>query len=95
MKFKLLTYFKHLDLFGSGVNFTFNGESSYRSVSGAILSIVVFIVTLLQLEVKWKLFVERGDTKHSKWVEQIEDVSRIDKLDFQETNYNFAIAIVD
>ena len=46
MMINFLTYFKRLDAFGSGVNFTFNGESSYRSVCGAILTIVVFTLTL-------------------------------------------------
>ena len=82
MRFLLISYFKRLDLFGSGVNFTFNGESSYRSVIGAMISIVVFFVTLLQLNVKWQLLVEKSDTRHQEWVEQLKDNGINDKWGF-------------
>ena len=45
-------YFKRLDLYGKGVNFTFDGRSSYQSVCGAILTIVVFTLALFQLSEK-------------------------------------------
>ena len=64
MKVPFVTYFKRFDLFGSGVNFTFDGQSTYQSVCGAILTIVSFILALIFLSEKWVIFINKEDTNH-------------------------------
>ena len=66
MKIPFLKYFKRLDHFGSGVGFTFDGEASYRSIYGAILSIVVFTITIFQLNEKFVVLIEKGDTNFAE-----------------------------
>ena len=93
MKKSFLTYFKRLDIFGSGVNFTFNGESSYKSVCGAILTIIVFFLTLFQFNEKFIILINNGDTNHTQRIEfGVNDVS--DVIGYRETGFNFAFGIV-
>ena len=93
MRIPVVNYFKRLDLFGSGVGFTFDGESSYRSVCGATLSLMVFALILLQLNEKWVLLVENGDTTHSDHtVHGANDA--LTEVGFEETNFNLAFGIV-
>ena len=94
MMINFLTYFKRLDAFGSGVNFTFNGESSYRSVCGAILTIVVFTLTLFQLQEKSQVLIDKDDTKHSRRVEFGANNVFNNSIGYKETGYNFAFNVV-
>ena len=52
MGLPIAAYFNRLDAYGKGVNFTFDGRSSYQSVCGAILTIIVFTLALFQLSEK-------------------------------------------
>ena len=48
MKAKSLhSNFKKLDLFGEGVSFNFNGESSFGTILGALFSLMVLSTVLL------------------------------------------------
>ena len=64
MKVPLVAYFKRLDLFGSGVNFTFNGQSSYQTVCGAILTIISITLGVIFLNEKYLIFINKEDTNH-------------------------------
>ena len=94
MKINFLTYFKRLDAFGSGVNFTFNGDSSYRSVCGAILTIIMFTLTLFQLQEKSLVLINKDDTKHSRRVEFGGNNVVDNSIGYKETGYNFAFNVV-
>ena len=93
MRKSIATYFKRIDLFGSSVGFTFGGEASYKSVFGALLSLVVYTLTTLQLYEKWIVLVEKGDTNYSDHIEYGANNSN-NQVGFKETNFNFAFAIV-
>ena len=87
-----MKYFKRIDRFGSGVNFKFGEESSYQSICGAILSIVVFILLLIQLNEKVVTLMNRDDTKHSSRVEFGMNLN-YDPIGYKETGLNFAFGI--
>ena len=64
MKVPFVTYFKRFDLYGSGVNFTFDGQSSYQSVCGAILTIISTTLAIIFLNEKYLIFINKEDTIH-------------------------------
>ena len=69
MKLPLVTYFKRFDLFGNGVNFTFDGQSSYQSVCGAILTIISATLAVIFMKEKYLIFINKEDTRIQERVE--------------------------
>ena len=94
MKVPFVTYFKRLDLFGSGVNFTFDGQSSYQSVCGAILTIISTTLAIIFLNEKYLIFINKEDTIHLEWVEYGANSANENSIGFKETGYNFAFNVV-
>ena len=47
---KVSSYLKKIDIFGSVINFTFDGEGQYTTVSGALLSIILFVIVSIFAE---------------------------------------------
>ena len=94
MGLPFVAYFKRIDAYGSGVNFTFDGRSSYQSVCGAILTIIVFTLALFQLSEKSQILVNKEDTNYSERV--VFGANNVDEnsIGYKETGYNFAFGIV-
>ena len=93
MKVPFLTYFKRFDLFGNGVSFTFDGQSSYQSVCGAILTIISTTLALIFFNEKYLIFIDKEDTNYQEWVEFGANSANQNPIGYKETGYNFAFSV--
>ena len=61
-------YFKIFDLYGESVGFSFeDGNAKFKSVIGAVLSIVVLAAVAIQSVEKFDVLVSRGDTNYQEF----------------------------
>ena len=68
---KFKNIFKSVDKFGDSVNFSVkNGSASYKTCSGAILSILIYSLILLYGGTKFTTMVKRQDTKQASTVQE-------------------------
>ena len=83
-------YFKMFDLYGESVGFTIDkGNEKYRTVIGAVLSIVVLAAVASQSIVKFEVLVNRSDTNYQEFLVDQEE-NKV--LTFENTNFNLAFA---
>ena len=62
--------FTKLDMFGEGVNFKVDGEDTYKTPLGAILTTVVFLVMTFYANQKLSVLFDRGDTNYSSFARE-------------------------
>ena len=61
---KLGSTFMRIDLFGEKAEFTIDGESSYRSLQGVIISLGIFATVLSYAVNKFSIMIDYGDTNN-------------------------------
>jgi len=77
---------KQVDMFGQSVSFLIDGESTYTTWVGAIVSVVIIGLTLTFASTKFKALTRRTDTTFSSYTkvgEQTPDFSYGQKEGFQ------------
>lgn len=62
---------KRADPFGQGVTFRIDGSDQKRSILGALVGLLIFLVVLIQLNEKWAILVNRSDTSHTSFEESL------------------------
>ena len=89
---RLSSTFKRIDLFGETVEFQIDGKASYGSLMGAVLSILVLVVTLSYAFKRFNVMTTFGDTFH-QITQQPVDFSKDDPLIWADTGmvFNFAL----
>ena len=60
---------KLIDIFGQPVNFTLDGHSSFNSIRGSVLSLLILALVTFQITKKYTNLVTREDTKFSQRIE--------------------------
>ena len=88
---KLLKVFRGIDLFGESVNFTIDGGTTYNSVCGAMASLLVLFVIMVQLQEKFAVVLNRGDTSYSTRVEALSEANMV--LTHENSQFNFAFGV--
>jgi hypothetical protein len=63
---KLRSKFKEVDLYGEKVSLTYKGEQSFKTMPGAIVSVIVILVILAFSIYRCFAFVNRSDPSLSK-----------------------------
>ena len=85
--------FKRLDIFGQQLSFTIDGEEKYQTVLGAVLSICVLLLVLIQSSQKLEILVYKEDTNHMQTIEQDRNDGSIG-IGYEETGFNYAFAFL-
>ena len=57
---------KKADMFGEAIGFEFKGSSSYRTLPGAFVSIIIIVLTLSYAIDKFSTMVMYEETRHLK-----------------------------
>ena len=65
---KLVSKFKEIDLYGHSVSLTYKGEQNYKTIPGAIMSLIVILTILAFSTYKSIVFVTKQDPNVSKQV---------------------------
>ena len=60
----LRTAFKRIDMFGKPIGFNFNGQSTYTTWYGSILSMVAISLVILYTSVQFITMLDYGDSKY-------------------------------
>ena len=63
---KLKSKFKEIDLYGEKVSLTYKGEQTFKTMPGAIVSVIVILVILAFSIYRCIAFVTRSDPNLSK-----------------------------
>ena len=85
--------FKRLDIFGQQLSFTIDGEEKYQTVLGAVLSICVLLLVLIQFSQKLDVLINKEDTNHMQTVEQGKNDGSTG-IGYEETGFNIAFAFL-
>ena len=90
---KLSSYIKKADVYGEQVGFQIGGESSFNTMCGAIITLMVTILVIYYSSIKFLIVINKGNTSHIQF-------SNIDALDhskiynYSNTKFNNAIFFV-
>ena len=89
----VVEHFKRFDLFGSTVNFNFDGNSSYQTILGAIASIMLLGIIFDYGVSKFIVLKERGDTSYQQFP-ITGSIPEEKEFDCKETNFHIAFGLV-
>ena len=89
--FSLSNTFRKFDIFGESVAFKIAGESSVTSCAGAIMTILITVVTLVYAQTRLQVMIDFQDTRFQETEDYRTDLSEVFKQ--SDTNFNFAIGI--
>ena len=59
----LLNSLRNLDIFGEGVGFSISGNQSVPSYAGAIMTILITVVSLVYAWTRFEVMLSHGDTR--------------------------------
>ena len=57
---------KKIDMFGQGIKFTVKGQETYKTCSGAILTLLIYVIVLVYGSNRFQKFYQRQDTSHQQ-----------------------------
>ena len=64
---KISSVIKSVDTFGESVGFTIgNGQSSYKTIPGALCSMIIYLLILIYGGTKFKTMIKRDDTRQQQ-----------------------------
>ena len=92
-KKSVTSLFKRLDVYGQQLSFTIDGEERYQTVLGAVLSICVLVLVLIQFSQKLEILVYKEDTNHMRTVEQGQNDGST-RIGYEETGFNIAFGFL-
>ena len=71
--------FRKFDIFGESVAFKIAGESSVTSCAGAIMTILITVVTLVYAQTRLQVMIDFQDTKFQETEDYRTDLSEVFK----------------
>ena len=91
IKFNIKEKFTAIDFFGQGVTFNTDGKSQIQSCPGALLSIVILVITMIYGYQRFYILRMYGDTTFQEVVESQQGLEWYNQT---ETDFAFAIRFV-
>ena len=77
--FSLLNTFRKLDIFGESVAFQIAGEASVTSCAGAIMTMLITVVTLVYAQARFQVMVDYQDTRFQETTDYRTDLTEVFK----------------
>ena len=81
-----------IDLFGETASFDINGRTSYPSVCGSLMSVVIFAAILAYGDKKYRVMLDYEDTMHQTTLKE-NNFDETKVLTYNQTHLNFAVGI--
>ena len=87
---RLGPYVRSIDSFGQSTGLEIDGSSTFNSIGGALITLVIFAITISYSVRQFMVMLEYGDTHHLTTTEAMMNSQRL--LTSTESNFNFALA---
>ena len=91
---RLANTIKSLDSFGTPIQLKVNGQDAHKSYFGALMSLVVFSITMIYASKRYDIMTSHRDTKHQS-THAPHIISNEDPLTMADAQFNFAYQVYD